>query len=563
MAAAPAGPASRAVLPARPGRRSRLPRILLVGAWAALLAAWVLGNPPGAAPDEQHHVVKALGTVDGQGVGRPLPGPPPAVLPEQQRFAADWARAYRLPGRDSGPVEPGCFAFFVETDASCAAPFPAPADDLYPAGYVGPAPPAPYLLSGLAAEQLDEGAPELLAARAASAAAALALLAAAAALAPGAARLAGLAVAATPMLLFLAATVGPSGLEVAAALCTTSAALALARGRVADGAPPGSRWARPGTGAFLAVAAGGCVLVLARTLGPVWLVGVAVLVLLVARPGGRVGLLRDPRTWLAALPLAAAAAFQSWWILTRTPAASVDLAEARPFLGLAVRRLPEAASQMVGRFGWLDTALPPSLVVGWGVLLLALVLAAAALGPPRFLLPLAAGLLAVPSLFVLLDAVTQRPFGFAVQGRYVLPLAVAVPLLAGEALATRVRGRGAVARRLGALVVAGLVALTAAVHAVAWWVNARRYATGTDGPWAFWRADTYEPLGGWAPWGAAAAVGVGLLVLAGLTSLRERRDRGRQDDGRQDDGDDARQDLEPGGPDGAVSPPRPDPARSA
>ena len=555
MAAPGAGPApGPATADVRPGRRRRLPRLLLGGAWAALLLAWVFGNPPGAAPDEPYHVVKALGTVDGQGAGRPPPGPPAPVRAQQQQFAADWARVYRLPGRESGPVEAGCFAFYVEADASCATPFPTSADALYSAGYVGPAPPAPYVLPGLAAEQFGAGDPELLAARAVPASAALALLAAAAALSPGAARLAGLAVATTPMLLFLAATVGPSGLEVAAAVCTVAAALALARGRVADDAPRGTRWERPGNGAFAAAAVGGSVLVLARTLGPVWLVGAAVLVLLVARPGGRVGLLRDPRTWLTALPLAAAGAFQCWWLLTRTPPGSVGPAEARGFLRPAVQRLPEAASQLVGRFGWLDTALPPPLVLGWGVLLAGLVVAALALGPPRHAAPLLVAAAAVPGLFVVLDAATQWPFGFAVQGRYVLPLAVALPLVAAEALATATRGRRW--GRLGALAAAAVVVATAGVHAVAWWVNARRYATGTDGPWLFWRADDYAPLAGWAPWASAAALGVALLVLAGLAALRPDRPTRPTP-------------LATGSPsqgaagDDAVSRPRPDPARSA
>jgi hypothetical protein len=41
-----------------------LPGLVLL-AWASLLAAWVMTNPPFAAPDEAEHYVRAIGLSEG------------------------------------------------------------------------------------------------------------------------------------------------------------------------------------------------------------------------------------------------------------------------------------------------------------------------------------------------------------------------------------------------------------------------------------------------------------------------------------------------------------------
>ena len=55
------------------GRRASV--WVLLAAWALLLAAWVVGNPPFAAPDEAQHFVRAVAMSEGRvPTAAPTPG---------------------------------------------------------------------------------------------------------------------------------------------------------------------------------------------------------------------------------------------------------------------------------------------------------------------------------------------------------------------------------------------------------------------------------------------------------------------------------------------------------
>ena len=46
---------------------------LLLASYALLAVAWVMGNPPGSAPDEGDHYMRALAVASGDLYGRPNP----------------------------------------------------------------------------------------------------------------------------------------------------------------------------------------------------------------------------------------------------------------------------------------------------------------------------------------------------------------------------------------------------------------------------------------------------------------------------------------------------------
>jgi hypothetical protein len=97
----------------------------------------------------------------------------------------------------------------------------------------------------------------------------------------------------------------------------------------------------------------------------------------------------------------------------------------------------------------------------------------------------------------------------------VLPVLVAIPLLAGEAL-YRCRDRVA-AGRLALLAVAIPLAV-ALMQVAAWYVNARRYAVGGSGLGWFLGRAVWTPPAGWWTWLAAAVLAgvfLGAVALAG------------------------------------------------
>ena len=115
--------------------------------------------------------------------------------------------------------------------------------------------------------------------------------------------------------------------------------------------------------------------------------------------------------------------------------------------------------------------------------------------------------------------VQYRHTGFDLQGRQLLPLVVAVPLIAGEVIWRR---REALGPRVGVRLFALAAVATAVVQLVAWWTYARRSAVGTSGSLFFLDAAKWSPPGGWPLWVALAAAGAASVALAGLAAARSR-----------------------------------------
>jgi hypothetical protein len=162
------------------------------------------------------------------------------------------------------------------------------------------------------------------------------------------------------------------------------------------------------------------------------------------------------------------------------------LTTVRASFGLTDERLV----QMVGKLGWVDTPVPFAVVAGWALLLGALVVPALAGGRLRRSLTLASLMVAVVLLPVVSEAMQQKKFGFIWQGRYSLPLAVGVPLLAAWILASAppdLRRQ----RRTLVLVAGAWIGLQLLTHAA----SMRRYLAGIGSSTtvAYWQAS------GWAP----------------------------------------------------------------
>ncbi len=494
----------------------RLAPWLFVLAYLALVVAWVGANPPGAAPDEPAHYVKALGAGAGQLAGRPLPDRSEegltSLTPRQTAWQLRTSRLVAVPPALAAPPWLSCNAHLTEVSSACREPGePAPDRDVQPT-YVGTYQPFLYVVPGWVARLAGDVSNAILLARGAGVIVALALVALAVLTLwdpeVGAASLVGLLLALTPMVVFLASAVSASGAEVAAGLCYLAAVLRLCRRRA------------PSTLAWVALALGGSVLSSSRSLGPVWVVlGAAVLPAVVGvrasvavvRDGGR-------RALAAAGAVAVAMGASLAWELTRQAhpdtGGDVILGGIVP----ALQELSEVYRQHVGVFGWLDTRLPLEGYLLWTLGLAALVVSALVLGTTRQRVVLAVLTSVSVAVSVVVSAALIRPTGFGMQARYVMPLTVVVPLFAGEVVRsqwTRVRSSPATAF-LGLAVVA-----VSAVQFLGWYTNARRHAVGTAGPKLFLGVAEWQPPLGWLPWMVLALVGSGLLVLAvGLAGNR-------------------------------------------
>jgi hypothetical protein len=184
---------------------------------------------------------------------------------------------------------------------------------------------------------------------------------------------AGASLALPPMLLFTCSQVTGSGLELTSGLCFGAGLLRLARPALHN-LSARTVWAWTG--------ASGVVLADARTLGPMWLVALIGVVLLL-RGSRLVAAVRTaPRVaGLAIGALLAATGASLAWQSAVEPHPRTSLLTALGNAPSAVRQLLGVADMYVGRFGWISLRLPLVLVIGW------LLLVAALVGWPRASVP--------------------------------------------------------------------------------------------------------------------------------------------------------------------------------
>jgi hypothetical protein len=488
---------------------TRVP-ILVVAAYLLLTSAWLVGNPPGAAPDEYAHYLKALAAGRGElHLDRRPPSPPDVEsLDQPRRWHAVTSRLVRIPaGLNPAPLP--CNAFSPEISAGCLHG-ERPEEATEGATIVGPYQPFTYVLPGLLMRLAHDPESATRLGRLGFWLASAVLLALAVFLlwSPGDAgySLLGLLVGATPMVAFMVSTLSANGLEIAAGICFACALLRLARH---DEVGP---WA------WAVVGASGALLALSRVTGVLWLGLSAVAVgILAGRQPTAAALRRGGRRAAgAAVAVGAAVVASLVWELAVQPRPHRSVGAAVRGLRREIEELPSIFDQAIGVFGWLDTRMTTLAYGTWKGLLLALVVGALVVGGRRQRLVLCG--LAVGSVVATVGVATlNRATGFGVQARYVLPFVTIVPLAAGEILLANRHRLPDLPRRWLPLVFALPVA---GVHLLAWYTNARRHAVAVPGPWAFMgRADWSPPLG-WATWLGVVALAAVALVAAVALSVR-------------------------------------------
>ncbi|HKA93440.1 MAG TPA: DUF2142 domain-containing protein [Acidimicrobiia bacterium] len=453
---------------------------------ALLSGLWGIANPPFAAPDEPAHVFRAYSLAHGE-----LTGKTPSARELRALDLTD-RKDYlivRVPAVFSNASKTTCFAGYPTFSAKCLE-FKGPDRTVEDGTYVGRHPPGYYALVGAVTWFVPDGSltvhlMRLIGALITGALLATAITALRRAAAPGVVAV-GLAIAITPMVLFVSSAVNPSAPEIAASITVWVCGFLLVR----------SAAERVDRRLVTAIGIAGCVLALSRQLGPFWLALIAVTLFCVSNRAGLRNVARSNWARLWAGLIVVASLVQVGWDVVVKPLdvtrsgnepATVGTTE---ILRTTVGRTFPRYREMIGWFGWLDTPAPALSWVPWTVVLGLLVFAALLWSTRRqvaVLLGLVAAVVVVP---VAIEAPTYADAGTLTwQGRYTLPLALGVPILAGGMLSMTERGRRLITPRL--LLVIGVVLSGAQI--VAFGQNLRRYTVGVDGPLAFWGPARWSP----------------------------------------------------------------------
>ncbi len=480
-----------------------------------LLGAWVFSTLPWSGPDESSHFLRALSITNGQLLGRQVAFTAPApITPTQRRWVSGNTTAVQVPPNLS-PPEMRC--------ASNNLPDTAPAGCVEQS-YNGNYPPLPYLLPAAALAVSNNATGALWLGRVVSVLPCLALIALAFmfAVRGGLWPLFGLAVALTPMSLFMASVINPTGLQITASLAFAAGLLRLVRNP-----------ATLSTTEAVAIAVAGVVTVVAWQLGPLFAIcDVALAAAMLDRR--RVSEIRARPRLVLGLTVALGVAvllYLIWALVSGSSHGGLSLGFGSNVTS-ASHQLNLALHESIGSFALNDVPVPHALYLAWLAIALASGVAAVLASPWRLrLVAIAAPVLALLIPFLLAAFVLYNATG-GLQARYTLPLFALPPLVWGEllgragrepvgngapvGLAGTITGWGkAVASRAWPFAAIGIAA-TAVLQCWAWWTNARTSANPSRAFW-FLSTPTWSPPLGWPVWTAAALAGCLLLIaVAGL-----------------------------------------------
>lgn len=486
--------------------RLRLPVFAGLGL-TLLIASWTVATRPFVPPDEAFHYLRAVGIANGQWLGPKVRLSTTSLPPAQLAWVQQSTRGVRVPAA-LAPPGVNCLSGRPDT-STCLEPTT-----------VGTYHPLPYLFPAVAASVSHTANTALWLSRAASALQCLMFIALAVSLlwSGSAWSLAGLLAALTPMALFVSSVVNPNGLEIAAGLAFAAGVLRLSRDP-----QPTAPWI------WVALAVSGAATIVAWQLGPVFVVADLLLLAGLLRRRGLRQLVAGGAGfhWTVAVLLGAAVVWFAYGLIS-----GVDHLTFHPSLlhahgGFAELKL--ALRDAIGNFGTANLPLPGVARWVWWLLVVGLVGVALSVAALRERLLMIVVVLLAVAFPIVFYAWVYRFSGYGLQGRYVLPVLMLIPLLAGELISRRA---DRLIRVWPRMLLGGALGVIALFQAYTWWYAAS-HAAGRPTQLGFFQHASWHPPLGWGPWIGIALFGAVLLLgvaLAGALNVagprREERDTG-------------------------------------
>lgn len=463
--------------------------VLLIAWFFAFLvaAAWSLSSPVSSGPDESGHIMKAAASVRGMWTGAPTPHLGDSL--------------FRLPaniGDVGGALT--CYVGRPDITAACS-----PTLDSLGSKVVD-------VTSGAASYNplyyLIVGWPSLIISGEASVMAMrlmsgllnsffVGLLFYVAFQLPRARSLpAWIAIALTPMAVYLTGVLNPNGVEITASAALTALALLVIHDR--------SHTSLPSRMALLAVS--GIVAGNARATSPLSVAIIVIAVALTVPPPRLLSLIKRRAVWIAATASALGLLFAVVWTeFIGGPGGFIpsgDPARPGPIVAF-VKTLADTSSygrQMVGVLGWFEVSLPDVIYLGWTAAIGFVVVAGLAAGRKRMVI----GAVVLMAATVFIPALIQAPFastfGYIWQGRYLLPLFVAMVLVTGFVI-----DRFVLRPQSSVPLVAVIASLAGIAQIVAFGSAYHLYSVGLNGSW--------RRMFGNAPWHAPGGIATSLSLF--------------------------------------------------
>jgi len=472
-----------------------------------LSSFWALSSPISSVPDEPSHAVKAAAVVRGELGGQPT--------------TADGGQALqvKVPAWIAETQAVTCFAFHPDVTPSCwnhkYTSSRAIVNSLTTAGSYNP---VYYAIVGLPSLVLD-GKLGFYAMRLLSALLNSLLVAGALVLAlrrPNGRWLAGVvALAVTPMVLYLNGSINPNSLEFSAIIAFTVGLLG-----VVD-RPTGAS-SRPVVMAVIS----GALLANAKADGILWLLLGALAVLLLSGTRAFFAIFRRGSVLLATAALGIAAGFALWWVVSHSGHNEAFVGAGMSWwngLLIMLDRTGDYDSGLIGYFGWLDTPAPTVVILAWEAVFIGLVAFAMVRLKGRARLSVVLAVLALVIVPPVLQATVVTADGMIWQGRYDLALFALLAVVIGRAFDSGDSVWGGTESRVFRVVATFL--LLGQAYAFLWAM--RRYVTGISIERSWFQMLTHpawQPPLSWQLWVIAFDLVVAMVIIALWRGSHRRRE---------------------------------------
>jgi hypothetical protein len=458
-----------------------------------LIEVWSLATPLMASPDEPAHAIKAAAVARGEFFGTP-------AHPTKRGLSSEVT--VRVPENIAGlGALPGCYATHSNVPASCAPTPGASTREVNIATTAGRYEPLYYAIVGLPSLLFPSNTGIWLMRLVSGLLSALFLASAlesAAACKKRKLLVWGVAGAMTPMAVFMAGTINPNGLEASSAICLWASGIAL----LAEQSVVADRrlLARVGISA--------AVLVQVRGLSPLWLFLIAVSLVILAGRSQLVELSRDrvARVWAGVLALSCA--FTAWWLIRYDPLALLPTNHLPPkhvgvstLIANSVGFSDGFVREMIGVLGWLDVPIPAVTMYGWLAIIFMLLGLGLFLGRRPYVVVLVSLVVLTVVIPIVFEATNASTLGYVWQGRYGLPLAAGIPLVAAGAVVN-----GYLTDRMHRRVAVVIPVILVIAEFAIFFQSLRRYTVGLRG--------TFIPFGGaWHPPFGTVTISVAFVVI--------------------------------------------------
>jgi hypothetical protein len=458
-----------------------------------LIEVWSLSTPLMASPDEPAHTIKAAAVARGEFFGKPAHptkrGPSSEIIVRVPENIASL-----------GAI-PGCYATHPTVPASCAPTPGASTREVNITTTAGRYEPLYYAIVGLPSLLWPSNTGIWLMRLVSGLLSALFLASAlesAAACKKRRLLVWGVAGAMTPMVVFMAGTINPNGLEASSAICLWASGIAL----LAEQSVVADRrlLARVGISA--------AVLVQVRGLSPLWLFLIAVSLVILAGRSQLVELSRDrvARIWAAVLALSCG--FAAWWLVRYDPLALLPTnhgpAKHAPLTSVIATSIGFSdgfVREMIGVVGWLDVPIPAVTYYGWLAMIFMLLGLGLFLGRRPYVVVLVSLVVLTVVIPIVFEANNAHTLGYVWQGRYGLPLAAGIPLVAAGAVVN-----GYLTDRMHRRVATVIPVILVIAEFAIFFQALRRYTVGLHGP--------FSPFGGaWHPPFGTVTISVAFIVI--------------------------------------------------